>query len=64
MAGSDNSQTSDTGGVEGSDHFAELEHLLREASEPKFGKQNFDEWIDKRAQEESNEETHSPDSDD
>ena len=64
MAGSDNSQVSDTGGVEGSDDFAELEDLLREASEPKFGKQNFDEWIDERAQEESNEQANGADSDD
>jgi hypothetical protein len=57
MAASDNSQPSDAGGIEDQNDFAELERLLREAPEPKFGKQSFDEWIDERAQEETDEET-------
>ncbi len=57
MAGSDNSQPSDAGGVEDMDDFAQLERLLREASEPKFGKQSFDEWIHERAQEDTDKET-------
>lgn len=64
MAGSDDSQASDAGGVNGSDDFAELERLLREAPESRFGKQSFDEWIDERAQKENDQEAHGADSDD
>ena len=63
MAGSDDSQASDTSGIEGADDFAVLERLLREAPEPKVGKQSFEEWIDERAQEENHEEASGADSD-
>jgi hypothetical protein len=56
MAGSDNSQSGDAGGIEDQDDFAKLERLLREAPEPKYGNQSFDEWIDERAKEETDEE--------
>jgi hypothetical protein len=57
MAGSDNSQPSDPGGIEDQDDFAKLERLLREAPKPENGKQSFDEWIGERAHEETDKKT-------
>ncbi len=53
MAGSDDSQSSETGRVDSQDDFAELERLIREAPEPHEGKQTLEEWLDEQEEAES-----------